>query len=179
MHSRTRISAQEYLAQPESKVPTHLLDGEMIVSPAPSTEHQLVVGNLYFLVRTLGAQGKAFVAPIDVYFDEQNIPQPDVLWIAPNNQRVTIERRYIKGAPDLIIEVVSPGTEKMDRGDKFQLYEGYGVREYWIANPVEAFIEVWRSAEGKFRRVGIFESEERFESVVLKATISVEAIFTE
>ena len=179
MSTHTRISAQDYLAQPESKVPMHLLDGEVIVSPAPSTEHQLVVGNLYFLVRSLGAQGKTFVAPIDVYFDEQNIPQPDVLWIAPDTNRVTIERRYIKGAPDLIIEVVSPGTEKLDRGEKFQLYERYGVREYWIANPVEAFIEVWRNVEGKFVRLGIFEDENHFESVVLKVAIAVEAIFTE
>lgn len=166
MALQTRITAEEFLQMPESQTLTELIDGEMILAPAPETGHQIISARSYDVVKALAPGGIVLFAPIDVYLDESHIVQPDVLWISPDSQ-CSIERRYIVGAPDLIVEVLSPSTALRDKGVKFRLYEQYGVREYWLIDPSARYVEVWRREGEKFALLGVYGEGETFVSAVL------------
>ncbi len=177
--TRIRMTAAEFFELPESNSPIELLNGELIVSPTPIPAHQDCVLDtatcLKQISRTLG--GKVYVAPLEIYFDDDNVPQPDVMWIAATNLHVIGEKR-LEGAPDLIVEVLSPSTAKADKETKFHLYEKYMVREYWILDPVYQLIEVWPLINGKFVRQGAYGSGDTFQSAVLSGqTIEVSMIF--
>jgi Uma2 family endonuclease len=130
-----------------------LLDGEIVVSPPPIPRHQLVVGNTYMVLRGLIPNGKVFMAPIALYFDEDDVPEPDVLWVAAGSRCVVAEKR-LEGPPELIVEVLGDSTARYDKTVKFLLYEKYGVGEYWIADPETELIEVWRLEGGEYVRQG-------------------------
>jgi Uma2 family endonuclease len=173
------MTADEYFELPESKLIIQLIEGEVIEMPGASPTHQDVVGNIFMLLRlmlkVLG--GKAYIAPLDVYLDDLNVFQPDVMWVAPNSQAVIGDKRIV-GAPDLIAEVLSPGSERHDRKVKFDLYEQYGVREYWIVSPESQLIEVWLIEDNKFTRQGIYEPSDTFTSAVLAGQrIEVKVVF--
>src|SRR5262245_37337173 len=118
---KIRMTAAEFLALPETNLPVQLLDGEVIQLTAPELDHQDVVGNVFVLfkqiTKTLG--GKAYVAPVDVVFDDHNVPQPDVMWLAPDSQCKSVGTKRLKGPPDLIVEVLSPSTSRDDKRYKF------------------------------------------------------------
>lgn len=114
-----------------------LADGELIVSPAPTTDHQGIsarLGALLFRAEEAGF-GRMFTAPTDVYLGPYQVVQPDLLFIA-HERLAIITRMYIAGAPDLIIEILSPGTRGHDLGWKKILYAREGVRHYWVADPL-------------------------------------------
>src|SRR5579871_1433380 len=102
---------------------------------APKIKHQLLSGRLYRLVDDLKPNGVAIYAPVDVYLDEFNIPEPDIMWVAENSTTCEITENRLIGAPDLVIEILSPSTAKRDKTDKFNLYEKHGSREYWLIDP--------------------------------------------
>ena len=79
-----------------------------------------------------------------------NAVQPDVLWNSPASRCVLVDDAYFRGAPDLVVEVLSPSTALRDKQTKFRLYEKYGVREYWIVEPTAQYVEVWALVEAKF-----------------------------
>jgi Uma2 family endonuclease len=166
--ARTRMTAAEFLALPESMTPVELLDGEMVMSPTPIPLHQRLVLRFANLVQRTAKTGEVFIVPLDVYFDDENLAQPDVFFIAAGSACVVGEK-YVIGAPDLVIEVFSPSTARRDRKEKIALYERFGVREYWMADPDGQYVEAWRLAEGKFARVGVFGEGETFESALLGA----------
>src|SRR3712207_5229235 len=134
---KIRMTADEYLAQPETMQRMDLIDGEVIVSPSPSLDHQDVSGNTYTLLRdkTKVLGGKAYYAPLDIYFDEQNVPQPDVIYLAPNSRCVPY-KHILAGPPELVVEIISPGNTRHDKSKKFKLYERFGVLEYWLVDPL-------------------------------------------
>jgi Uma2 family endonuclease len=114
-----------------------IINNQLVTSPAPSSKHQDIVRDIAFkLTAYVGMHflGKIYFAPIDVYLDAGNVLQPDILFIS--NQQLHIIEDSIKGVPDLIVEVLSPGSEKRDKKDKKAVYEKYGVKEYWIVDPV-------------------------------------------
>jgi Uma2 family endonuclease len=114
---------------------------------------------------------------LSVYLDDENIPQPDVIWIAPNS-KCTIGEKYLIGAPDLVVEVFSPSTALRDKTDKFRLYEKHGVREYWMLDAVAKYIEVWQLENGKFVQKGVYGPGATFTPAVFPGeTIDVAAIF--
>jgi Uma2 family endonuclease len=174
--AKTRMTAAEFFEQPESNQILELIQGELIVSPPPIPRHQRVVGNVFVLVRQLAPNGEVFIAPLEVHLDNDNVPQPDVMWVAEGSTCVVGAKR-LEGAPDLIVEVLSPGTEKKDRKDKFHLYQKFGVREYWLVDADEQYVEVYRLENSLFVRQGVFEPGETFDSVVLGKTVPVSAIF--
>jgi len=136
-----RLSLHDYLALPETSQPAELLHGVVFLSPSPDSGHQSIVVEMLRVFLPLVQLGKWFTAPMDVVLDEGEVLQPDLLWIAPERQAIISKR--IMGAPDLVIEILSPSTLKRDRGPKFSLYERYGVRELWLVNPAPPSIEVW------------------------------------
>lgn len=176
---KTRMTAAEFLQLPESNLPIQLLNGEVIEMNAPTLPHQDVVGNTFVLFKLKAKQlgGKAYVAPVDVYFDELNIPQPDVIWLAPDSQCQMIGVERLSGAPDLIAEVLSPSTAHIDRKEKFHLYEKYGVREYWLIDPRDELIEVWQHQDGRFVRLELYGAGEIFTSSLI-GEVEVAELFT-
>ena len=133
-----------------------LIDGDLILAPAPTTLHQRVLINLLYaigpFVRANGL-GEVFAAPTDVYLSDTNVVQPDILFIATERAHIITETN-IQGAPDLVIEIASPSTEERDRSVKLQLYARFGVLEYWIAHPVNETVETLRLENGGFVPTG-------------------------
>ena len=175
---KTRMTAAEFLQLPETNLPVQLLNGEVIEMNAPTLPHQDVVGNIFVLFKLKARErgGKAYVAPVDVYFDELNIPQPDVIWLAPDSQCQAFGTERLVGAPDLIAEVLSPSTAHVDRKSKFRLYEKHGVREYWMVEPRDQLVEVWQHQEGRFVLLDVYGVGETFVSSLL-GTVEVALIF--
>src|SRR5688500_13793307 len=127
--TKLQMTASEFLELPETMIPTQLIDGEVIMSPAPEIMYQDMVAKGYDFLKLLVLNGKVRFSPLDVWLDDRDVVQPDVLWMAENSQcRPSENKKYLIGAPELIIEVFSPGTEKLDRGRKFNLYQKHGVK---------------------------------------------------
>jgi Uma2 family endonuclease len=166
-----RIEVDEYLSGPEDMRRRELVWGVVREPPAPRYGHQSVVTRatviLDFHVRQ-HQLGFVCVSPIDVVLDEKNalIAQPDVLFVS--NERAGIVRDRIWGAPDLVVEVASPGTEQYDRTTKIEWYRSYGVRECWLIDPHEAVVTVVNlvSSSDTPRSFG---SDDPVESAVLPA----------
>jgi len=176
---RIRVTVAEFEQLPETNQIVELIEGEIIVNPPPLINHQGLAGNCYRLAHRIMPGGKVFFSPIGVFLDEENIPEPDVVWVAPDS-RFVIGKKYIEGGADLIVEIISPSTERQDRVKKFNLYQKYGVREYWIVDPDPSLIEVWSLVDGKFVRLGIYEPGDTFSSPVLGGqNIDVSMIFAE
>jgi Uma2 family endonuclease len=179
LQSRVRLSAAEFFALPETNLPTELLHGELVVSPSPVPKHQRASRKFLILLDDIIPDGEIFTAPMDLYLDEQNIPQPDLIWVAANSQCKITEKR-LEGTPELIVEIFSPGTAKIDRSDKYKLYERHGVKEYWMVDPYGEYVEVCCLIDGKYMQQGIYGAGEQFISPVLGGkTIDLTAIFDE
>lgn len=125
------------------------------MTPAPSIRHQEISGYLYSLFAQFfkGRGCKPFHAPTDVVFDEQNIVQPDLLIVCDKNK---ITENNIKGAPDLVVEILSPSTALKDKREKKALYERFGVREYLIVYPIEELVERFVYADGQYGTAEVF-----------------------
>lgn len=174
----TRMTAAEFLAMPESSKIIELINGEVIMAPSPVDPHQEALGNLYFSLRQGTPSGTWRVAPCDVYLDEANVLQPDIFWVSPTNENCQlVDGKYWHGAPDLVIEILSPGSTRQDRGEKYDLYAKHGVREYWMVDTEELYIEVYCWREGKFERQGFYGVGEQFVSPALNgASHNVETL---
>lgn len=131
------IFSYEHLAQlPDDGKRYELVEGELVVSPAPSSAHQEVVENLVAFLRQarLAGYGRGYVAPLDVVFDPHNVVQPDLFFIRQERLAI-VTRANVQGAPDLIVEVLSPGTRARDLGAKPRLYARFRVPFYWVVDP--------------------------------------------
>lgn len=129
-----------------------ILNGELLMAPSPDTWHQSWVGSLYRILdtHTRGQNlGKVFLAPLDVVLDAENSVQPDLVFISAGNLP-SVQRRAIFGVPDLLVEVVSPSSVRRDRYTKKELYARFGVKEYWIADPANASLEVLALVAGRY-----------------------------
>ncbi len=135
-----------------------LIDGEaFMMSPAPDLAHQDVAGEIYFQIRQ-ALQGKpcrAFIAPVDVRLpkhdeaDDQidTVVQPDLFVVCNSNK---LDKRGVRGAPDWIVEVLSPSTASRDQITKRNLYERHGVGEYWLVHPVDRVLTIYRLENGEY-----------------------------
>ncbi len=178
--TRTRITAADYYDLPEYAQHNliQLIDGEVIIGMPPIPRHQEIVGEIFFLLLTLAKRkgGKAYTSPIEVYLDEHNIYEPDVLYLMPDSA-CTVDEKRLTGAPDLVVEVLSPGTAKYDRGAKYTAYETHGVGEYWIVDPLHEVVEVWTQGATGFDRQGAYAGEDTFPARTLGETVRVTTLF--
>ncbi len=122
------------------------------MTPAPATYHQRISKRLEWELLKLEEKGLGEVldAPVDVYFSETETYQPDLLFITKERLDIIGEEK-IEGAPDLIMEILSPATAYYDLKPKFHVYEQSGVKEYWVVDPIEKSIEIFENKEGSFR----------------------------
>ena len=156
--------APDYFALPDEPR-CELLRGRIYLTPTPDVLHQTVLGALIRQLHDLAQQagGKLLIAPLDVQLNLDTVVQPDILYVSP--ERVDIVRQYIEGAPDLVVEVISPATVRLDRGGKLLAYAEADVREYWIVDPVAQHIEFLVSEGGAFKVV--VPCDDRYRSAVL------------
>ena len=139
---RIKFTHRDYLLLPEQDR-RELIEGDFYVVPSPSFRHQSIVANLGVVLWDFVRRNRLGVvlwAPMDVALSEVNVVQPDILFIS-NERRHIITENNISGAPDLAIEILSPGTAQRDRELKLSLYSRFGVREYWIVDPDERSVQ--------------------------------------
>jgi Uma2 family endonuclease len=154
-----RFTYAEYVTWDEDQR-WELIDGVPYnMTPAPRTQHQSILGNLAAALNAYlkGKQCRYFVAPTDVVFDDFNVVQPDLLVVC---DRSKITENNIKGAPDLVVEILSPSTSRKDRREKKALYERFGVREYILVDPANEVIERYALTDGKYGSEEVFGWDE-------------------
>ena len=153
--SPVKFTYEDFLLFPEDGKRRELIDGDHFVSPSPLFKHQDIVVNLTiilgaFLKRT--RCGNLLCAPMDVVLSEWDVVEPDLLYVSAARATIITEKN-IQGAPDLVVEILSPSSRKTDEIIKRKLYERHGVSEYWIIDPELETVKVYRSVDGRYVRV--------------------------
>ncbi len=164
-----RLSYDDWLDLPEDGRLYEILDGELFVSPAPSYRHQRIsIKLLGFLIPFLAREnrGEVLHAPLGVKLSDFDVPEPDLLVVLAAH-RSRISENGVQGPPDLVVEILSPGTAGLDLGVKRQLYERFGVPEYWIVDPRAEQVEVLTLRTGQYRAFGLFQRTEALRSPLL------------
>ncbi len=141
----------DYAKMPEG-ASCQLIAGEIIMTPAPGLYHQTVSRKIFLQLSAFvfGRNlGELFYAPTDVYFSEHDTFQPDILFVSTERKHILKDER-IEGAPDLVVEILSPSTGYYDLAKKKDVYEQYGVKEYWVVDPTLQSIEVLTNQNGSF-----------------------------
>jgi Uma2 family endonuclease len=145
-----------------------LINGIIYMSPAPLLNHQdtlLSLGSLMFNFVKRKKLGKIYVAPVDVYLNSKNAYQPDIVFVSEQNKGI-LKGDGIYGAPDLVVEILSPGTKSVDLTKKKSVYEKSGVKEYWVIEPVTKACVGFRLVDAKYKELP--SSKGKFTSIVLK-----------
>jgi len=122
------------------------------MTPSPGTLHQRIIGNLWYVLRTFVTEqqlGEVFIAPYDIVLDQYNVLEPDIIVVLNENNKIITEKN-IKGAPDLLVEIISPTSGYRDKITKKKLYEKFGVKEYWIVEPKDETIEIYSLKDKQF-----------------------------
>lgn len=159
---------QDYFRLPEG-APYQLIGGELVMTPAPGKKHQLALKRLLRLLDDYVEQnqaGEVLCAPRDVVLAENEVYQPDIVFVARERLEISQEE-CVNGVPDLVVEVLSPSSAYYDLRKKFRTYEKYGVKEYWVVDPEEMSIEVYARQEGGLIRVARAEWDESIASAVV------------
>ncbi|MBF0492673.1 MAG: Uma2 family endonuclease [Deltaproteobacteria bacterium] len=167
--SQIKLTYQDYLLLPEDRH-YELIEGDFFMTPSPLSIHQMISNKLSWLLNNFifsHAKGVLFAAPMDVYLSEENVVQPDLFFISREREHI-IQRECIKGAPDLVIEILSPSNSNRDLIVKKHLYAKFAVQEYWIVNPETQVIEVMTWAERGFETVQIYPRNATLSSPFLK-----------
>ncbi len=179
--SNIRFDYNDYLQLPEDKR-YEILEGELYVVPAPNTRHQRISLRIQTaLVRQLVEKdlGELLSAPYDVVLSEENVVQPDILFVRKARLSL-IGEQNLPAAPDLIVEILSPGTRKKDLAIKRKIYARFGVQEYWIVDPEANRLEVLKWMESGYITVGIYGTADRLLSPLLpEIDIPIAALFVQ
>ena len=146
MSSRIILTYEDYAALPDDGKRYELHEGELSVTPSPTTRHQLVIGNLYLILAPhvrATARGQLFLSPLDCIMTNITVVEPDLVYV-DDSRRGLVSARAVEGAPTLAVEVLSPSTTHIDRRRKMALYAKHDVTWYWIVDPDARTIDVYR-----------------------------------
>ncbi len=179
---RVRYTYEDYCQLPDDKR-YELIDGEFYeMAPSPITVHQRLLLTLARLMADWvdgHKLGEVLVAPYDVILSDNDTFQPDILFVS-EARRSIITHRACEGAPDLVVEILSPSTSQRDLGIKRERYALFGVREYWIVDPVANSLEILVLRDGEYVSLGVHTGEASLASEVLAGlAFSVTSIFQE
>ncbi len=171
---------EDYAALPADGRRYEIVNGVLVMAPAPTPEHQDIVGEIYVALRAyvkLAGLGRVFMGPIDVQLSPENTFQPDlVVLLNAHLERVT--EKKISGAPDLAVEIASPSTAAYDRLTKYEKYAQAGIPEYWLVKPTRRAVEVLVLEHGEYRSLGVFSEQQTLPSrVVPGLPVMVEQFF--
>ena len=150
-----KLTYDDFVLFPDDGKRHELIDGEHYVTPSPNLKHQKVSGNLHLLIGVWledHPSGQIFYAPFDVVFSRYDVVEPDLLYMSNERAAEVLTAANVKGAPDLVIEIGSPGTRKRDETIKKHLYERSGVSEYWVVDPDTDVVRIYRRAVEGFDR---------------------------
>jgi Uma2 family endonuclease len=175
-----KMTYDEYCLLPEDRNQYELFDGELVMTPSPTRNHQKIAGRLY--ARLLdhvekNGLGEAYIAPLDAIFDPYTVLQPDILFVSKERQ-AEVEKERIEGVPDLVVEVLSPSTFHKDLRRKMAVYSRFGVQEYWVVDPEMKAIELYCQGKEGLELARRFSAAETFESRLLAGfRVAVGSIF--
>jgi Uma2 family endonuclease len=150
-----KLTYEDYLQFPDDGKRHELIDGEHYVTATPNRKHQAVSGNLQGMIWSYLQQhpiGRVFTAPFDVIFSQFDVVEPDLLYLSRERMAQIETSPWVKGAPNLVVEIGSESTRKRDETIKRRLYERFGVSEYWVVDPEIDVIKVYRRVADRFER---------------------------
>ena len=160
---------EDYRTAPPDKR-YELLDGELLLNPAPNLKHQSVqvrLGSRLGRFVEEKALGYFFFAPCDVVLSDTDVVQPDLLFVSHARAHLLIGGDNVQGAPDLVVEILSPTTAERDRGYKRALYAKHGVKEYWLVDPAAETVSILRPRAGALEVARTFGRNETLRSPLL------------
>jgi Uma2 family endonuclease len=156
---------EDFLKLPDDGKRYEIIDGELYVAPAPTTKHQRTTTRLTStldLHTRAGRLGEVFTAPFDVVLANDAIVEPDIVYVSRARRRILTDPN-VQGAPDLVVEVISPSTTRRDQETKRDLYARYGVRYYWLAHPVQEWVRAYElGKDGAYELVAEGHKDEAF-----------------
>ncbi|MGQ9532936.1 MAG: Uma2 family endonuclease [Desulfotomaculales bacterium] len=158
------LTYDDYLRLPDDGRRYEILEGVLEVTPSPTTAHQRVVRNLFSALHAHVQRhglGEVLFAPLDVVLSRFSVTQPDLLYVCSARSEILTEA-HVAGAPDLVVEVVSPSTSSLDRVTKAQVYARYGIPHYWVVDPAAKTVEEFRIQRGIYLLVRRWEGREIF-----------------
>ena len=159
-----------------------LVDGILMKKQVPSPPHQYAVVSISYAFKSLTLEknnGFSYVSPIDVYFDNYNNTQPDVLFILKERDFIIDPQQGIVGAPDLIVEVLSPNNAKADKITKKALYLKFGVKEYWIVDPIYKSVLIYALNNDQYDLKQELIEDGKIESLILPdLNLDIKVIFS-
>ena len=153
--ARVKLTYDDFLLFPDDGRRHELIDGEHYVTPSPNMKHQVISGNLHFMIRSWLEQhpvGRIFYAPFDVVFTNFDVVEPDLLYMSHARAAQVLRAKHVTGAPEIVVEIGSPDTRKRDETIKRRLYERSGVSEYWVMDPDLELVRVYSNHDGQFGR---------------------------
>lgn len=166
---KKKYAYEDYLKTPRDKR-YELINGELLMTPSPTPYHQRVSRKLEFILEgfiTKNNSGEIFYAPCDVYLDNENVVQPDILFISQDRLNI-IGDKNIQGEPNIAIEIISENSVYRDMVQKKRLYARFGVKEYWIVIPEEKEVEVYILKDKAYQLYKTYTKADILESPALK-----------
>ena len=157
------LTYDNYLLFPDDGQRHELIDGEHYATPTPRTRHQAIVVNLTGMIWNYLQEhpvGRVFTAPLDVILSNYDVVEPDLLYLS-HERASEVLRDWVRGPPDLVVEIGSPGTRKRDETIKKRLYERFAVSEYWIVDPELDTVKVYRRTGERYTRVAELSLENK------------------
>jgi len=176
---KVKLTYREYRHFPDDGKTHELIDGEHYVAPAPGTNHQSISRHIQFQLYQqleLTERAEIYNAPTDVELSEIDVVQPDILVISRSRKRIISPSRII-GAPELVVEIISPSTGPRDRELKRGLYERRGVPVYWLVDPEAQTVTVFEFEDGAYRETGSHHEEVRLQLPDLEATVDLTRVW--
>ena len=175
-----KFTYEDYRTTPEDKR-YELLDGDLLMTPAPNLKHQRVQVRLGSRLERFveeRALGELFFAPCDVVLSDHDVVQPDLLFVSREREHLLSGDDAVRGAPDLVVEILSPTTADRDRGYKHALYARHGVAEYWLVDPADETIAIHRLRDGALVVAHTFGRGQTLRSPLLAGfELDVDAVF--
>ena len=180
MVTTPKLTYQDY-ANLDGDERYELLDGELILVASPNRDHQEVVMELGFRMRVFAKEndlGRVYIAPFDVLFTDTDVVQPDIMFISREREHI-LTPANVQGAPDLLVEILSPSSSTRDWRDKRELYASHGVREYWIVDPANRLVSVLLLQDGVLEIEQTLTEDDTATSTVLDGfNVSLGSIFS-
>lgn len=164
-----KFTCSDYRLLPDNGKRYEILEGELLMSPSPNTKHQIVLLNLAAILKSFVERnnlGQIFIAPYDIVLSKYDVVQPDIIFVS-NNKKQIIKSTHIEGIPDLVVEIISPGSAQRDRIIKRKIYALHGVKEYWIVHAEKERVQVLRLEKGDFKRIAELTGEDILTSPLL------------
>lgn len=180
--STRRLTYDDFVRFPDDGLRHEIIDGVHYVTPSPLVRHQVLVGRLHFAIeahlRAHPGTGQVFLSPLDVVLSYCDVVEPDLLFVASDRADI-LTTKNLRGAPSLVIEVLSKHTRARDRRLKRDLYERSGVQEYWLVDPEKCAVSIYRQeGASRFGLAATLDRSRRLETPLLPAfTLSLDELF--